>query len=110
MAFQTADKAKTESETKSGLLAEPDTDMTAAGNQPPYDLRRNPFNYSLSNRFAPSGTIITRCVFHRTSTSDASLPTEMKPGARDIILRVDGSAKPYDVATFTPDQWQKHTF
>ena len=70
----------------------------------------NPMRYSLSNRFAPSSTIITHCVYHRPNTAnDLALPTDLYQtptpiagdgkGARDIILRLDGTAKVIDVST-----------
>lgn len=76
----------------------------------PFDARRNPINYSLSNRYAPAMTVITHCVFHRTQMSDMGAPNEadIKPGARDIILRVDGSAKSaaVDVYSGANNWWQ----
>ena len=87
----------------------------------------NPIKYSLSNRFAPVTTIITHCVYHRPQTAnDIALPTDLyqtptpiqgdSKGARDIVLRLDGSAKAVDVSTWnlpaavttpaTPPQWQ----
>ena len=74
----------------------------------PYDPLNNPVKYSLSNKFAPSSTIITHCVYHRPNTAnDVALPAELyKPtlpaqggnNARDIILRLDGSATAIDVS------------
>ena len=69
------------------------------------DLREeNPLRYSLSNRFAPAGTIITHCVFHRAQTGRGVMgpnPRELYAGsgsgARDLVLRVDGTVKAYDV-------------
>ena len=84
----------------------------------------NPVKYSLSNRFAPASTIITHCVYHRPSTAnDLALPTDLYQtptpiagdgtGARDIILRLDGSAQAIDVSKWNippsanvPPQWQ----
>ena len=86
----------------------------------------NPIKYSLSNRFAPATTIITHCVYHRPNTAnDLALPTDLYQtptliegdgtGARDIVLRLDGSAQAIDVSqwntaangnTTTPPQWQ----
>ena len=66
----------------------------------------NPLNYSLSNPHAPDGTIITHCTFHRLPTAQNLLgpnPRELYAspadanGARDVILRLDGSARTYDV-------------
>ena len=70
---------------------------------------KNPVKYSLSNRFAPSSTIITHCVYHRPNTAnDLALATDLYQtptpiagdgtGARDIVLRVDGTAKLTDVS------------
>ncbi len=71
-----------------------------------YNEFSNPMKYSLSNKYAPATTIITHCVYHRPNTAnDVALPAELyKPapvdskGARDIILRLDGSAKAVDVS------------
>jgi len=75
-----------------------------------YDARKNPIKYSMSNRFAPSDTIITHCVFHRTQTSAAISPTEapLPVGAVDIVLRVDNSAKLTDISGYAtaPAPWQ----
>lgn len=103
---------------------------TVAGTAAPYVLLRdptqpfnamnplqNPVKYSLSNRFAPSSTIITHCVYHRPNTAnDLALPTDLYltptpiagdgKGARDIVLRVDGTVKVTDVSApewNTPD-------
>ena len=67
----------------------------------------NPMKFSLSNRYAPASTIITHCVYHRPNTAnDLALPTDLYAappigdgtGARDIILRLDGSAKAVDIS------------
>lgn len=69
-----------------------------------YNYLTNPVKYSLSNRFAPSSTIITHCVFHRPSHLD---PATVDAGARDIVLRLDGSAKALDISQFlTNGNWQ----
>ena len=68
----------------------------------------NPLLYSLSNRFAPDSTIITHCVFHRLPTGANLIgpnPTALYgntngKGARDIVLRLDGTAKSYDISTW----------
>ena len=84
------------------LLANPAQSYNAA-----YPLQ-NPVKYSLSNRFAPPSTIITHCVYHRPNTAnDLALSTDLYAtpavgdgtGARDIILRLDGTAKVTDVST-----------
>jgi len=60
----------------------------------------------LANRFAPPNTIITHCVFHRLPTTnivgnyavyDSATPEDWQ-GAKDIILRLDGTAKVLDVS------------
>ncbi len=68
----------------------------------------NPLRYSLSNRFAPAGTIITHCVYHRAQTgrgvsgpNPRDLYANGAGGARDLVLRADGTVKSYDVT-----QWQ----
>ncbi len=72
----------------------------------------NMFKYSLSNPQAPLGTIITHCAFHRLQTArnviSAGAAQLYDPatkaagsdgtGARDIILRLDGTARAYDVS------------
>ena len=73
-----------------------------------YNASTNPFKYSLSNRYAPASTIITHCVFHRVQTAnDVASPAELyktpteptgSQNARDIILRLDGTAKTVDVS------------
>lgn len=89
----------------------------------PYDGRRNPVRFSLSNRFASPQTIITHCIYHRNSTSRLKNPTDLyNPadpsaglGASDIILRLDGTVKLRDVSGFkgngtsTGNQWQVQT-
>ena len=88
-----------------------------------YNLRTNPINYSLSNRFAPSGTIITHCIYHRLPTSSVSdnrslytEPAADGTGALDLILRLDGTAKVYEVASFNQvgssgyAPWQQQNF
>ena len=71
----------------------------------------NPLRYSLSNRFAPEGTIITHCVYHRLPTSNNLYGPNPRllyanpadaAGARDMVLRVDGTVKSYDIS-----DWQK---
>lgn len=86
-----------------------------------YDAGRNPVAKSLANRFASPSTIITHCRFHRPQTSGLSSPDVLYTpqdngtgtGARDIVLRLDGSIKATDVSTWaqttgTPalSQWQ----
>jgi prepilin-type N-terminal cleavage/methylation domain-containing protein len=97
-------------------------------------LKKNPFKYSLSNRYAPTSTIITHCVFHRMPTASGKLyaPYEIYDtasaaaamGARDIILRLDGTARVLDVtgtqfstastptapATVGTTNWQKQNW
>lgn len=84
----------------------------------PYDVTNpltNPVKYSLSNRYAPSSTIITHCVYHRPQTAnDLALPTDLYQtpttvpgdgtGARDIVLRLDLTAKAVDVSTWNMPQ------
>lgn len=87
----------------------------------PYEEPReaNMFKYSLSNPQAPLGTIITHCVFHRLQTAKNVItpgpdqlytPTTVVPpsdgtGARDIILRLDGTARSYDVSRWNDPQF-----
>lgn len=90
----------------------------------PYDPAANPINAEklprLRNRFAPPNTIITHCIYHRLPTannlaSPMELSTAANPsdaeGAKDLILRLDGSVKPYDVSLFhTNGSWTKQGF
>jgi hypothetical protein len=76
----------------------------------------------LANRQAPADTIITHCVYHRIPTaSSIANPKELytapanDTGAKDIVLRLDGTAKVLDVTTFkgaSPSQssWVLQTF
>lgn len=82
-----------------------------------FTARTNPMKYSLANRFAPSSTIVTHCIYHRLPTSNLSKPDDLytdtvnAQGAKDIILRLDGTAKTYDVASFkAADSWRNQTF
>jgi prepilin-type N-terminal cleavage/methylation domain-containing protein len=83
----------------------------------------NPFNgikYSMSNRFAPPSTIVTHCIYHRMPTSDLARPelvydpdplvAATGKDARDLILRLDGSAKSYAIAQFNTGSWQTQNF
>ncbi len=85
----------------------------------PFNAHSNPSKYSLSNRFAPPSTIITHCIYHRTATSNLSSPYLLRKGdasglgAKDVVLRVDGSVKVTDVSEFegpsgkpTDNRWQ----
>ncbi|MDQ3815523.1 MAG: prepilin-type N-terminal cleavage/methylation domain-containing protein [Armatimonadota bacterium] len=68
----------------------------------------NVIKYSLSNRFAPSSTIITHCIWHRVPNSNLAKVTDLynptyatdASGARDIVLRLDGTVKSVDVTTW----------
>lgn len=84
--------------------------------------RENVLKYSLSNRFAPPTTIITHCIYHRLPTANnINNPGELygpapvdSANVKDIVLRVDGSAKAIDVSkwkTATPatNVWQTQT-
>ncbi len=83
----------------------------------------NMFKYSLSNPQAPLGTIITHCVYHRLQTAKNVItpgpdqiytPAPVVPpsdgtGARDIVLRLDGTARSYDVSRWNnPDSTGTH--
>lgn len=85
----------------------------------PFDAASNPIVNSLSNRFAPSSTIVTHCIYHRGATSGLSEPERLYQsndgaGARDVILRLDGSTKAVDVSRWSEveagakgSRWQK---
>jgi prepilin-type N-terminal cleavage/methylation domain-containing protein len=83
-----------------------------------YNPRSNPIKYSLSNRYAPTSTIITHCVYHRMPTASGKIsgPYDVYTDAngamaRDLILRLDGTAKPLDISAFaTNNNWQKQNF
>lgn len=73
-----------------------------------YDAVNNPVDITklplLANRFAPPNTIITHCVYHRLPTSNTDAAYNIYSngqGAKDIILRLDGTAKVIDVTTDT---------
>lgn len=81
----------------------------------------NLIKYSMSNRFAPPTTIITHCLYHRLPTanginapgdlyvtSTAATPID-GTNAKEIILRIDGSAKAVDVSQWLNGSWQKQT-
>ncbi len=89
-----------------GILRDPATTVA----YDPANPLSNPVKYSLSNRFAPTSTIITHCVYHRPQTAnDLALPTDLYAtpaigdgtGARDIVLRLDMTAKTVDVSAPT---------
>lgn len=85
-----------------------------------YHYRNNPVALSMSNRYAPQGsTIVTHCPFHRPATSNVNSIAEVyddakatdAKGARDIVLRLDGSAATIDISQFkAADLWRTQTF
>jgi len=78
-------------------LVDPTQSYNSSSN--PVDVTKLP---RLVNRFAPPGTIITHCVYHRlpTSSTDAAYNIYSNgQGAMDIILRLDGTTKVVDVTT-----------
>jgi prepilin-type N-terminal cleavage/methylation domain-containing protein len=116
-AYQTASLALT-AVTTSGF----DNQLLYNPSAPPTtlpELEKNPLKYSLANRFAPTSTIITHCVYHRLPTASGKIfaPYEIYTDpsngslARDIVLRRDGSAKVLDVSRFnTNNNWAKQNF
>lgn len=91
----------------------------------PFDATTNPVSVAklprLANRFAPTSTIITHCVYHRLPTASGKIfapyeiydTTDPSKGAlaKDIVLRRDGSAKVLDVSQFnTNGNWAKQNF
>jgi prepilin-type N-terminal cleavage/methylation domain-containing protein len=74
----------------------------------------NPISASLSNRYAEAETIITHCIFHRPQTAngirnplDLYADGEKSKYARDIVLRLDGSARSVDVSEWSNlDLWR----
>lgn len=117
-AYQTDDPAyrtqfETYAATEPRWLADPTQPFNATTNPvAPSKLPR------LANRFAPTSTIITHCVYHRLPTASGKLfaPYEITDPtkgdlARDIVLRRDGSAKVMDVSKFnTNNNWAKQNF
>lgn len=89
-----------------------------AESAPTYDptktFRDNTVYFSLSNRFAPPTTIITHCIYHRpnTDSGDIKYPGQLYgtgvngTGARDIVLRLDGSVKAIDVSRWYNADWK----
>ena len=100
-------------ETDSKYLSDPTLAFDATAN--PVALTKLP---RLSNRFAPTTTIITHCVYHRLPTASGKLAgpfqiTDATKGnqARDVVLRLDGSARVLDVSKFhTNSNWAKAAF
>lgn len=101
-----ADETRTATKTEEGAvrLVFPDV---------PWNRRTNPIKRSLSNRDAPKETIITHCIFHRLQTaSDLAAPLDLYADAedsklaRDIVLRLDGSAKAVDVSSWQANSQQ----
>lgn len=79
-----------------------------------YNAQSNPIKNSMSNRFAPTSTIITHCVYHRYQTSsyegdDIYLAANGVNDARDIVLTLDGVAKSVNVSHYNVagTGWQK---
>jgi prepilin-type N-terminal cleavage/methylation domain-containing protein len=85
------------------------------------NIPENVLKYSMSNRFAPPTTIITHCVYHRLPTANnINFPGDLykvpadDTNVKEIVLRIDGSAKAIDVSQCkTADQkttlWQTQT-
>jgi prepilin-type N-terminal cleavage/methylation domain-containing protein len=121
-AYQTEDPAYIAQFQAYATAATPDRRWLVNPAQP-YDATNNPVAPAklprLANRFAPTSTIITHCVYHRlpTASGKISAPYEITTDptngslARDIVLRRDGSAKVLDVSQFnTNDSWAKQNF
>lgn len=120
VAFRTSDEARAfidaDKPNRKNLLAEPTRSLGTSCNgslasEACYERRRNPIGNSLSNRYAPGNTIITHCIFHRVQmANNLENPANLYPtvtsapedaaGARDIVLRLDGSAKALDVVSW----------
>ena len=115
-AYPGAAQAATGTPNGSPLLVNP---KDSSNNALAFEPRKNKLRSSLSNRFAPTSTIITHCVWHRLQTAnDLIAPGQMGYGgdaqnARDIILRLDGSTKSVDTTTWKTDatgnRWQTQT-
>jgi len=102
------------SESEAALAATADPSLLVSAGA--YNSLNNPIKYSLSNRFAPTSTIITHCTYHRMPTSNLAMPYEVYTDAtngkdaKDIILRLDGSARTLDITQFNAGSWQKQDF
>lgn len=115
-AYPSSNAAATGTLAGSPLLMNP----TDSNNNPlSFDVRKNKVRNSLSNRFAPSSTIITHCVYHRVQTAnDLFAPGELgyagdASNVRDMVLRLDGSTKSVDVSPWktnaADNKWQTQT-
>lgn len=120
-AYSTATEAKAGTPTGSPLLVVPLVGTTPQNFSHPTagDTTTNVIKYSMSNRFAPSSTIITHCVFHRVATANRlSAPGDLygpapldSNNARDIVLKLDGSVKAVNVSGWQAptNLWQNQT-
>ncbi len=116
-AYSTASDAATNTTAGSLLLSNP---QDSSGTNLPFNSRTNKIKASLSNRFAPTSTIITHCVFHRLPTANNIIaPGQLGYGgdgknARDVVLRLDGTVRSLDVSTWNAPtggatKWQTQT-
>ena len=102
-----------------GTVRDKDATGNPIGDKYEEPREANMLKYSLSNPQAPLGTIITHCAFHRLNTAKNTISPAASQlyakndglsendfdavgsdgtGARDIILRLDGTARSYDVS------------
>lgn len=124
-AYMSPQEAKTNTPVGSPLLSAPqDRNGVNQGFLYPSlgDTSTNLIKYSMSNRFAPVTTIITHCIYHRLQTANnLNGPADMygpapldSANAKDVVLRLDGSAKAVDVSQWNPADpasnfWQRQT-
>ena len=119
-AFRTATEAEAANGAPYTFLADNTRSFQheAVGDTVNNEREQNVVKFSLSNRYAPPQTIMTHCIFHRIQTAnDLNSPQELTDGAmtegkklaRDIVLRLDGSARALDVSSWKPnDVWRQH--
>lgn len=118
-AFRSASEAKTFTDFANvNLLVDPNL-KDSGGTLIGHNAQLNPIKYSLSYRYAPAGTIVTHCVYHRLPTANnLDRPGDLYTAsandardARDIILRLDGSVRTLDVTKFNSNgNWKNPTF
>ncbi|RYG75046.1 hypothetical protein EON80_01935 [bacterium] len=101
------------------VTTKPATSVLLMNPDAPYSFPTNVIKYSMSNRFAPPGTIITHCVYHRLPTANNLISPGMlystgnvsdSSNAQDILATVEPKAKKADVSTWLDQKnWQNQT-
>jgi prepilin-type N-terminal cleavage/methylation domain-containing protein len=80
----------------------------------PLDLQKLP---RMANRYAPETTIVTHCLYHRVPTSNLATPQDLHTateaanaaGAKEILIRLDGTTEVVDALSLAGDKWVKQT-